>query len=85
LVFDSGLPRTRTARPFCTKIWTAHHCVQPWQVLAIHSPLGGLAPWALRGISAAETGRDPVVEHPAASRQAVAAENWMNERLVSFI
>jgi hypothetical protein len=37
--------------------------------------LGALLPLARRGISAAETGREAVVEHPAASRQAVAAEN----------
>src|SRR5512134_2922198 len=52
LVFDSGLPRTRTARPSWTKIWIAHHCVQPWQAVETHSPLPGLAALAFLTVSA---------------------------------
>src|SRR5512134_3754766 len=83
LVLLAGLPRTRTARPSCTKIWIAHHCVQPWQVLATQSPLAGAVSFDLRTAIALETGS--VVAHPAASKVAVAAEAWMNVRLVSLI
>jgi hypothetical protein len=38
------------------KISIAHHCVQPWQVLATHSPFAGVAPLLLRGAIAALTG-----------------------------
>jgi hypothetical protein len=57
--------------------------VQPWQVLATHSPLAGPASFALRGAIAADNGS--VVAHPAASRPAVVADAWMKVLRVSLI
>jgi hypothetical protein len=74
LVLDSGLPRTRTARPSSTKIWIAHHCVQPWQVLATQSPLAGPAALAGRSAIALVTGAAVCVAHPADSIAALATD-----------
>jgi hypothetical protein len=60
----------------------AHHCVQPWQVLATHSPFAGPAAFALRTAMALVCG---CVAQPAASIVAVAADALMNSRLVSLM
>jgi hypothetical protein len=46
----------RETRPSWTNIWMAHHCVQPWQVLATQVPFAGVLGRALRGTSAALNG-----------------------------
>jgi hypothetical protein len=85
------LPRTRVARPPDTYNWIAHHWVQPWQVLAIHSPLAGVLGLALRGISAFLNGMGLCLGLSAAKalppsiQAADAADAMMNSRLVNFI
>jgi hypothetical protein len=71
----------------------AHHWVQPWQVLATHSPLAGLLALALRGISALLNDMGAAfalacsAAHalPANAHAADAAEALMNSRLVNLM
>src|SRR3990172_3385033 len=83
LVLLDGLPRTRTARPFCTKIWIAHHWVHPWQAVDTHSPLAGPAGLALRKAIALVAGW--ARGSPAIRKPPVATDALMKSRLVSFI
>jgi hypothetical protein len=62
----------------------AHHCVQPWQVLATQSPWAGLLGPALRGIKALESGCG-VVAQPVATMAADAPDAMMKVRLVSLM
>jgi hypothetical protein len=65
----------------------AHHCVQPWQVLATQSPTAGLLGLALRGLNALITGTaaaaSPATIHVADA--ADAADAIKNSRLVNFM
>jgi hypothetical protein len=69
----------------------AHHCVQPWQVLAIHSPLAGMLGRALRGISAFLNGMglglafSAAKAFPPSIHAADADDALMNSRLVNFM
>jgi hypothetical protein len=78
-------------RPPLTYNWSAHHCVQPWQVLATHSPFAGVLGRALRGISALLNGMGLCLACSAANalppivQAAVAADALMNSRLVNLM
>ena len=77
------MPRTVTARPFCTKIWIAHHWVHPWQAVDTHSPLAGPAVLALRTSIALVTGC--IAQPTTIMLPAVTTDTLRNSRLVSFI
>jgi hypothetical protein len=62
----------------------AHHCVQPWQVLATHSPVAGLLGLAARGTKALVMGV-AVLAQPEASRPTDAPDARMRVRLVNLM
>jgi hypothetical protein len=67
--------------------------VQPWQVLATHSPLAGVPGLYLRGISAFLNGMGlgfgfsaaAAIALPPSIQAADAADAMMNSRLVNFM
>jgi hypothetical protein len=63
----------------------AHHCVQPWQVLATQSPAAGLEALALRGSSALCTGPAGKPAQPVTSDPAEMPDAMMKIRLVSLM
>jgi hypothetical protein len=67
----------------------AHHWVQPWQVLATHSPLAGVLGRILRGISAflkgMGLGLSAAKALPPSIQTADAADALINSRLVNFM
>jgi hypothetical protein len=78
-------------RPPQTNNWIAHHCVQPWQVLATHSPLAGVLGRALRGIRAFLNDIGLALACaaaralPAYAQATDAAEALINSRLVNLM
>jgi hypothetical protein len=64
----------------------AHHCVQPWHVLAIQSPCAVLLGFALYGTSALCSGsRGNIVAHPVTAQPADTPVAMMKVRLVSLM
>jgi hypothetical protein len=63
----------------------AHHCVQPWQVLATQSPVAGLQGLAFRGVNALCNGADCRPAHPVTNDPAVMPDAMMKTRRVSFM